>query len=391
MKKVKIFDTTLRDGEQSPGCSMSKEDKIRIAKQLDEMGVDVIEAGFAASNQKDFEAIKEIAKVVKNATVVSLARCNKKDIDKAYESVRDAVHPKIHVFIATSDIHMYYKLRMDKEEVIEKVRECVTYAKGKCSEIEFSLEDATRSNPDFACRVIDTAIECGATTINIPDTVGYITNEEFKNFIVYLKCNSRLDEVELSVHCHNDLGLATANSLMAVMCGANQVECTVNGIGERAGNAAMEEVVAALKTRSDIFDAYTDIDTRKIKMISNMVIEATGSMVQNNKAIVGDNAFKHESGIHQAGVISERQTYELMDSSEYGIEEDSIVIGIHSGKAAIVDKIQKMGMNPFDYEIDEILMDIKSYCESSKSVTDEKFFEIVSANKKYRIALNKAM
>ena len=391
MKKVKIFDTTLRDGEQSPGCSMSKEDKIRIAKQLDEMGVDVIEAGFAASNQKDFEAIKEIAKVVKNATVVSLARCNKKDIDKAYESVRDAVHPKIHVFIATSDIHMYYKLRMDKEEVIEKVRECVTYAKGKCSEIEFSLEDATRSNPDFACRVIDTAIECGATTINIPDTVGYITNEEFKNFIVYLKCNSRLDEVELSVHCHNDLGLATANSLMAVMCGANQVECTVNGIGERAGNAAMEEVVAAIKTRSDIFDAYTDIDTRKIKMISNMVIEATGSMVQNNKAIVGDNAFKHESGIHQAGVISERQTYELMDSSEYGIEEDSIVIGIHSGKAAIVDKIQKMGMNPFDYEIDEIVMDIKSYCESSKSVTDEKFFEIVSANKKYRIALNKAM
>ena len=391
MKKVKIFDTTLRDGEQSPGCSMSKKDKIRIAKQLDEMGVDVIEAGFAASNQKDFEAIKEIAKVVKRATVVSLARCNKKDIDKAYESVRDAVHPKIHVFIATSDIHMYYKLRMDREEVIEKVRECVTYAKGKCDEIEFSLEDATRSNPDFACRVIDTAIECGATTINIPDTVGYITNEEFKNFIVYLKCNSRLDEVELSVHCHNDLGLATANSLMAVMCGANQVECTVNGIGERAGNAAMEEVVAAIKTRSDIFDAYTDIDTSKIKMISNMVIEATGSMLQNNKAVVGENAFKHESGIHQAGVISERQTYELMDPSEYGIEEDSIVIGIHSGKAAIVDKIQKMGMNPFDYEIDEIVKDIKSYCESSKSVPDEKFFEIVSANKKYRIALNKAM
>jgi len=391
MKKVKIFDTTLRDGEQSPGCSMSKKDKIRIAKQLDEMGVDVIEAGFAASNQKDFEAIKEIAKVVKRATVVSLARCNKKDIDKAYESVRDAVHPKIHVFIATSDIHMYYKLRMDREEVIEKVRECVTYAKGKCDEIEFSLEDATRSNPDFACRVIDTAIECGATTINIPDTVGYITNEEFKNFIVYLKCNSRLDEVELSVHCHNDLGLATANSLMAVMCGANQVECTVNGIGERAGNAAMEEVVAAIKTRSDIFDAYTNIDTRKIKMISNMVIEATGSMLQNNKAVVGENAFKHESGIHQAGVISERQTYELMDPSEYGIEEDSIVIGIHSGKAAIVDKIQKMRMNPFDYEVDEIVKDIKSYCESSKSVPDEKFFEIVSANKKYRIALNKAM
>jgi len=280
---------------------------------------------------------------------------------------------------------------MDREEVIEKVRECVTYAKGKCDEIEFSLEDATRSNPDFACRVIDTAIECGATTINIPDTVGYITNEEFKNFIVYLKCNSRLDEVELSVHCHNDLGLATANSLMAVMCGANQVECTVNGIGERAGNAAMEEVVAAIKTRSDIFDAYTNIDTRKIKMISNMVIEATGSMLQNNKAVVGENAFKHESGIHQAGVISERQTYELMDPSEYGIEEDSIVIGIHSGKAAIVDKIQKMRMNPFDYEVDEIVKDIKSYCESSKIVTDEKFFEIVSANKKYRIALNKAM
>ena len=381
MKKIKIFDTTLRDGEQSPGCSMTINDKIEIAKKLDEMKVDVIEAGFAASNNKDFEAIKAIAKVVKNATVVSLARCNKADIDKAYESIKAAAHPKIHTFIATSDIHMEYKLHMNKEEVIEKVKECVSYAKTKCKEIEFSLEDATRTNKDFACKVIDTAVNCGATTINIPDTVGYTTPEEFVEFIEYLKKNSKLKNVEISVHCHNDLGLATANSLTAIKCGATQIECTVNGIGERAGNTAMEEVVACIKTRKDIFDAYTDIDTKKIKKISDMVINATGSIVQNNKAIVGANAFRHEAGIHQAGVINNTETYEVMNKEDYGIEEDSIVIGIHSGKAAIIDKIKKIGKNPIKYNIDEIMKDIKEFFEYNKDLSNEDFIKIINSNK----------
>lgn len=382
MKKIKIFDTTLRDGEQSPGCSMTIEKKIEIAKKLDEMGVDVIEAGFAASNNKDFEAIKEIAKVVKNATVVSLARCNKNDIDRAYESIKEAAHPKIHTFIATSDIHMKYKLKMTREEVLDKVRECVSYAKSKCNEIEFSLEDATRTDKDFACKVIDAAIESGATTINIPDTVGYTVPCDYTEFLMYIKKHSRIDEVEMSVHCHNDLGLATANSLTAVRCGATQIECTVNGIGERAGNTALEEVVACLKTRKDIFDAYTDINTKMIKSISNLVIEATGSFVQNNKAIVGANAFKHEAGIHQAGVINNSQTYEVMNKEDYGIYEDSIVIGIHSGKNAVMDKIKKMNKNPNKYDIDSIMQQIKEFFEYNKEIKDEEFIKIIEQNTK---------
>ena len=381
MKKIKIFDTTLRDGEQSPGCSMTIESKIEIAKKLDEMGVDVIEAGFAASNNKDFEAIKKISKVVKNATVVSLARCNKDDIDKAYESIKEAHHPKIHTFIATSDIHMEYKLHMNREEVLEKVKECVSYAKTKCDEIEFSLEDATRTDKDFACKVIDTAIENGATTINIPDTVGYTIPCDFTEFLMYIKKHSKIDKVEMSVHCHNDLGLATANSLTAVRCGATQIECTVNGIGERAGNTAMEEVVACIKTRKDIFNAYTDIDTKQIKLISNLVVKATGSIVQNNKAIVGANAFRHESGIHQAGVINNTQTYEVMTKEDYGIYEDSIVIGIHSGKNAVIDKIKKMDKDPNKYNISEIMKDIKEFFEYNKDMSNDNFIKIIESNK----------
>lgn len=382
MKKIKIFDTTLRDGEQSPGCSMTIEKKIEIAKKLDEMGIDVIEAGFAASNNKDFEAIREIAKVVKHATVVSLARCNKNDIDRAYESIKEAAHPKIHTFIATSDIHMKYKLKMTREEVLEKVRECVSYAKSKCNEIEFSLEDATRTDKDFACKVIDTAIESGATTINIPDTVGYTVPCDYTEFLTYLNKHSRIGEVEMSVHCHNDLGLATANSLTAIRCGASQIECTVNGIGERAGNTAMEEVVACIKTRKDIFDVYTDIDTKMIKPISNLVIEATGSIVQNNKAIVGANAFRHEAGIHQAGVINNTQTYEVMNKEDYGIYEDSIVIGIHSGKNAIIDKIKKMNKDPNRYDIDSIMQQIKEFFEYNKEIKDAEFIRIIEQNTK---------
>ena len=385
MRKVKIFDTTLRDGEQSPGCSMTIKEKVEIAKMLDEMGVDTIEAGFASSNERDLNAIKEIAKVVKNSEIVSLARCNKKDIDNAYESIKDAKKKKIHTFIATSDIHMKYKLNKTREEVIDIVKECVSYAKSKCENIEFSLEDATRTDKDFACKVIDTAVESGATIINIPDTVGYTTPFEFIEFITYLKNNSRLNEVEISVHCHNDLGMATANSLASLRCGVDQIECTINGIGERAGNTALEEVVAAIKTRKDLFNCYTDIDTTKIKAISNKIVDTTGSVVQNNKAVVGDNAFKHEAGIHQAGVIKNTQTYEVMDPKDYGIYTDNIVIGIHSGKTAIVDKMKKMDINPDGYDVDQISFDVKKYFESNDIISNEDFKKIVDSNKNVKL------
>ena len=378
MRKIKIFDTTLRDGEQSPGCSMTVEQKIEIAKMLDEMGVDVIEAGFASSNNRDLNAIKEIAKIVKNSEVVSLARCNKKDIDYAYEAIKEAKRKKIHTFIATSDIHMKYKLNKTREEVLNIVKECVSYAKSKCNNIEFSLEDATRTDKDFACKVIDIAIEGGATVINIPDTVGYTTPFEFVEFIMYLKNNSRLNEVEISVHCHNDLGMATANSLASLNCGVSQIECTINGIGERAGNTALEEVVAAIKTRKDIFGCYTGIDTTKIKKISDKVVEITGSIIQNNKAIVGINAFKHEAGIHQAGVIKNTNTYEVMDPKDYGIYTNNIVIGIHSGKAAIIDKIKKMNLNPEDYDINKIVFNVKKYFETNSVMVDKDFLKIIN-------------
>ena len=388
MRKIKIFDTTLRDGEQSPGCSMTIEEKIEIAKMLDEMGVDTIEAGFASSNHRDLNAIKEIAKVVKNAEVVSLARCNKSDIDAAYEAIKDAKKKKIHTFIATSDIHMKYKLNKTREEIIDIVKACVSYAKSKCENIEFSLEDATRSDKDFACKVIDTAVEAGATIINIPDTVGYATPFEFVEFINYLRSNSRLSEVEISVHCHNDLGMATANSLASLKCQVNQIECTVNGIGERAGNTSLEEVVAAIKTRKDIYDCYTDIDTTKIKSISEKVVECTGSMIQNNKAIVGRNAFKHEAGIHQAGVIKNTATYEIMKAADYGIYEDNIVLGIHSGKTAIIDKMNKMNKKESDYDIENIVKSIKEYFEKSDKISDSIFASIVDQNKKIVICSN---
>ena len=378
MKKIKIFDTTLRDGEQSPGCSMTIREKIEIAKMLDEMGVDTIEAGFASSNNRDLIAIKEISRVVKNSEIVSLARCNKKDIDYAYDAIKDAKKKKIHIFIATSDIHMKYKLNKTKEEVLEIVKDCVSYTKRKCENIEFSLEDATRSDKDFACKVIDVAIENGATIINIHDTVGYTTPFEYIEFITYLKNHSRLNEVEISVHCHNDLGMATANSLAALRCGIDQIECTVNGIGERAGNTSLEEVVAAIKTRKDIFNCYTDIDTTKIKKISDKVIEATNSFVQNNKAIVGKNAFKHEAGIHQAGVIKNTSTYEVMNPKDYGIYEDNIVIGIHSGKNAIIDKIRKLGKDESNYNIEDIVQIIKKYFENNGKMSDEEFVNIIS-------------
>ena len=381
MEDVIIFDTTLRDGEQSPGCSMSIEDKVKIAKMLNDAKVDVIEAGFAASNERDFKAIKEISKVCDYSTVTSLARCNKEDIDKAYESIKDAKKKRIHVFIATSDIHMKDKLNMTRDEVIAKIREMVSYAKTKCDDIEFSLEDATRTNFTFACRAINTAIDAGATTINIPDTVGIMMPFEFAEFIMELKNYSRLREVNISVHCHNDLGMATANSISAVKCGANQVECTVNGIGERAGNTALEEVVATLDTRRITLQKQSHVDTSMIYDLSQAVVDATGSQIQNNKAIVGKNAFLHEAGIHQAGVIKNANTYEIMNPERFGIYHDNIVLGIHSGKSAIMKKMKDLGFNPEKYSINEIVADIKSYFEYNKKISNDKFIEIINNNK----------
>ena len=376
MEDVIIFDTTLRDGEQSPGCSMSIEDKVKIAKMLNEAKVDVIEAGFAASNERDFKAIKEISKVCDYSIVTSLARCNKDDIDKAYEAIKDAKKKRIHVFIATSDIHMKDKLNMTRDEVIAKIREMVSYAKTKCDDVEFSLEDATRTNFTFACRAINTAIDAGATTINIPDTVGIMMPLESAEFIMELRNYSRLNEANISVHCHNDLGMATANSITAVKCGANQVECTVNGIGERAGNTALEEVVATLDTRRISLQKQSHVDTSMIYDLSQAVVDATGSQIQNNKAIVGKNAF-----LNEAGVIKNTSTYEIMNPERFGIYHDNIVLGIHSGKSAIIKKMQDLGFNPEKYSINEIVSDIKSYFEYNKKISNDKFIEIVNNNK----------
>lgn len=302
MKQIRIFDTTLRDGEQSPGCSMNLAEKLEMAEALDKLGVDIIEAGFAISSPDDFKSVEAIAKVVKNATVASLARCTKEDIDRAWEAVQHAAHPRIHVFIATSDVHLKHKLQMSREQVIARIKEMVSYAKSKCADIEFSAEDASRSDRKFLVKSFETAIEAGATTLNVPDTVGYAIPQEMEDLIRYLKTNVKgIDDVVISVHCHNDLGQAVACTLASIIGGATQVECTVNGIGERAGNASLEEIVMALKTRKDFFQAETNISTKSIYRTSTLLSAITGVPVAPTKPIVGANAFAHEAGIHQHG------------------------------------------------------------------------------------------
>lgn len=382
MKKIKIFDTTLRDGEQSPGCSMTLEEKVKFAKQLEKLNVDIIEAGFAASSEKDLKAIQEISKSIEKPIITSLARCNKSDIDKAYESLKYAKKKRIHIFIATSKIHMQDKLHMSKEEVLMKVREMVKYAKSLCDDIEFSLEDATRTEKTFMVQVIAIAIESGANVINIPDTVGYTTPNEYANIIKYIKENvPNIEKIELSTHCHNDLGLAVANTLSAVAAGITQVECTVNGIGERAGNAALEEIVMALKIRNDYYQSISNINIKEIKNSSNMLVDITGSYIQRNKPIVGENAFKHEAGIHQHGVLQNKETYEIIDSRDLGIEEDNIVIGIHSGSHAIIKKIESMNLEIDIDNIDDYVQKIKKYLEENKIISDEALKEIIYKKK----------
>lgn len=372
MPKLHIFDTTLRDGEQSPGCSMTLTEKLEMALQLERLGVDVIEAGFAIASPGDFAAISAIAARVKNAKVASLARATRQDIDVAVDAIKHGASPRLHTFIATSPIHMAHKLKMSPEAVLTQASDMVRYAKKSLSDIEFSAEDATRSDPAFLGKLIDAVIEAGATVINIPDTVGYTTPDEFYNFLINLQSYSKLmHRITLSVHCHNDLGLAVANSLAAVKAGARQVECTINGIGERAGNAALEEIVMGLVTRSDRYGVQCDIQTKELTKTSKLLTSITGVAVQPNKAIVGANAFAHESGIHQHGMLAHPSTYEIMPPASVGLNATHMVLGKHSGRHGFEDKVKKMGFTLTPKELDDAFQSFKHLADKKKTVYDE--------------------
>ncbi len=375
-EKVFIFDTTLRDGEQAPGFSMTKEEKVRMALQLEKLGVDIIEAGFAAASIGDYEAINEVAKVVKNSTICSLARALENDIEKAGKALEPAERKRIHTFIATSPIHMKYKLKMSPDEVLERAVKAVKFARKFTDDVEFSAEDAFRSDRDFLFKIFEAVIDAGAKTINVPDTVGYAIPEEFGQLIEDIKNNvPNIDKAIISVHCHNDLGLAVANSLSAIKKGARQVHATVNGIGERAGNAAIEEVVMALKVRHDYFkEVYTTINTKEIYPSSRLLCQITGSFVQPNKAIVGDNAFAHEAGIHQHGVLAHRETYEIMRPEDIGLEikkGSNLVLGKHSGRHAFKTKVEELGYNLSDEQIEKLFVKFKDLADKKKQVFNE--------------------
>ncbi len=371
-RQIYIFDTTLRDGEQTPKVSLNPKEKLEIAKQLESLGVDVIEAGFPMASNGDFEGVKLIAENIKNSTINALARANKKDIDRAYEAIKAAKKKRIHIFIATSELHMKYKLKMTREEVIDKVKTMVKYAKGLVDDIEFSPEDGSRSDREFLYKVLETAIESGATVLNIPDTVGYSTPKEFGALIKGIKENVKgIENVIISVHCHNDLGLAVANSLEAVENGATQVECAINGLGERAGNTALEEIVMALKTRGDIYNVYTNIKTENIYRVSSIVSHFSGVNVQPNKAIVGKNAFLHESGIHQHGVLENRETYEIMTPESVGFKTSNMILGKHSGRHAFEERVKELGCNLDDVKLNEAFKKFKDLADKKKEVSDK--------------------
>ncbi len=390
-EKVIIFDTTLRDGEQAPGATMNLEEKLLIAKMLEKMGVDVIEAGFPIASNGDFEAVNKIAKTIKNSTICGLARAKKADIERAAEAVKPAARPRIHTFLATSPIHMQFKLKMDEAQVLNAITESVSLARNLCPEVDWSPEDATRSNRDFLFKAIETAINSGANTINIPDTVGYTTPEEYYDLILAIKNNvSNIDKAVISSHCHNDLGLAVANSLAAMRAGARQIECTINGIGERAGNAALEEIVMAIKTRPDFYGVETGIDTTMITRISKLVASITGFQVQYNKAIVGANAFAHESGIHQDGMLKNRETYEIMTPESVGLEKTSLTLGKLSGRAAFKDRLKEIGYELNDETLDQAFKKFKELADRKKEIQDEDIVALVDdsiVNKKSRYSL----
>lgn len=368
---VQIFDTTLRDGEQSPGVSLNTIEKMEIAKQLAAMKVDVIEAGFPIASPGDFEAVKLIAQKIQGPVICALARSGLKDIDAAWEAIKYSERPRIHTFLATSAIHMKYKLKMSPDEVIETAFKAVQYAKSYTSDVEFSAEDAGRSDPDFLCRVFTKAIEAGATVINIPDTVGYTMPWEFSQLVKYIMDNvPNINKTIVSVHCHDDLGMAVINSLAAVRVGARQVECAINGLGERAGNAALEEIVMALVTRKDYLGFNTNVDTRQIYRSSNLVSTLTGVKVPPNKAIVGGNAFSHESGIHQHGVLEESSTYEIMKPETIGLSTNKLVMGKHSGRHAFKEKLAEMGFELSQDELNKAFVRFKELTDKKKEVTD---------------------
>jgi 2-isopropylmalate synthase len=370
--RVLIFDTTLRDGEQCPGATMTLEEKIEVAELLDEMGVDIIEAGFPIASNGDFEAVTEIAKLVKRSTVAGLARAGMKDIDRAGEAVRHAQRPRIHTFLSTSPVHMKYKLQKEPDEVLEMVIASVTRARNHVADVEWSAEDGTRTEHDFLCRCVEAAIRAGATTINIPDTVGYTVPEEYFALISMLRGRvPNADQAVFSVHCHNDLGMAVANSLAGVKAGARQIECTINGIGERAGNAALEEVVMAIRTRQDVLPFHTGVDATRLTRASKVVSAATSFPVQYNKAIVGRNAFAHESGIHQDGMLKHTQTYEIMTPESVGVSKTSLVMGKHSGRNAFRSKLEEMGYRLSDNQLEDAFGRFKDLADRKKQVYDE--------------------
>src|SRR5689334_19936843 len=370
-RRIVIFDTTLRDGEQSPGCSMNLEEKLEVAQALVDLGVDVIEAGFPIASPGDFEAVREIANTVRGTTICGLARCNEKDIDRAWEALKGAPEARIHVFLATSAIHREFKLRMGKEEIIQRAVDSVKRAKGYCENIEFSPEDAARTEPDFLCQVVEAAIAAGATTVNIPDTVGYATPSHFGGVIKNLVNRvPNIDKAVISVHCHNDLGLAVANSLAAIENGAGQIECTINGIGERAGNCSLEEVVMAMRTRSDYYNTVTKINTTRLVPTSRLLSNVTGLQVQRNKAIVGRNAFAHEAGIHQDGMLKERTTYEIMRPEDVGLTQTDLVLGKHSGRAALADRAKALGYHLTGEQLQTVFEAFKLLADKKKDIYD---------------------
>jgi len=371
--RIVIFDTTLRDGEQSPGASMNLEEKLQVAEALVELGVDVIEAGFPIASEGDFESVRAVGRQCRGSgvTVCGLARCNERDIDRAWEALREADRPRIHVFLATSAIHREHKLRMTKEQIIERAVESVRRAKSYCDDIEFSPEDAARTELDFLTAVVEATIEAGATTVNIPDTVGYAMPAQFGRIIRHLRENvANIDRAIISVHCHNDLGLAVANSLQAILEGARQVECTINGIGERAGNASLEEVVMAVQVRKDYYGCYTGINTRRLYPTSRLVSKITGLTVQRNKAIVGRNAFAHEAGIHQDGFLKERTTYEIMRPEDVGQPRTELVLGKHSGRNGLRRRLAELGYHPTDEQLNAVFEDFKALADRKKFIYD---------------------
>ncbi|NLB87606.1 MAG: 2-isopropylmalate synthase [Syntrophomonadaceae bacterium] len=377
--RIYLFDTTLRDGEQSPGVSLNADEKLEIAYQLARLGVDVIEAGFPIASPGDFAAVKKIAENVKGPTIAALCRANKKDIDTAWEAIRGAETPRIHTFIATSDIHLKYKLQKSREEVLEQAVEAVKYAKRFCSDVEFSAEDASRSDLDFLALIVEKVIEAGATVVNLPDTVGYAVPEEFGQFIkTIINKVPNVDKAIISVHCHDDLGMAVANSLAGILNGARQVECAVNGIGERAGNASLEEIIMSLYTRKPFYNKEINVNYNELYRTSRLVSSLTGMTIAPNKAIVGKNAFAHESGIHQDGVLKERSTYEIMSPELIGITTNNIVLGKHSGRHAFRERLKELGFVLTDSELDKAFAKFKDVADKKKEVTDSDLEAIVA-------------